>query len=150
MTQGRLRGAEAAVLGLMRAARRSSEPVDRFPRMLLVCYGLTSVVASAVVIDDQQLRGGDRGSDRCPACPGCDRAAGGACDDEAPSPVVLEEEFQQRTRAGQRQREHDSVALAVHNSRENAARSEEGGDGSLMDYPHSCRYVWPEGVVLCG
>jgi hypothetical protein len=150
MTQGRLRGAEAAVRRSMRSARHSSEPVDRFPRMLLVRYGLSPVVASAAVIDDQELRGGDRGTDRCPACPGCCRAAAGACDDAAPSPVVLDEEFQQRTRAGQRQREHVLVALAVHNSRENAARSEEVGDGSLMDYPHSCRYVWPEGVVHCG
>jgi hypothetical protein len=40
---------------LMREVRRSSQPLDRYRRILLTGYGLTSVVASAVVMRGQGL-----------------------------------------------------------------------------------------------
>ena len=40
---------------LMREVRRSSQPLDRYRRILLAGYGLTSVVASAVVMRGQGL-----------------------------------------------------------------------------------------------
>jgi len=40
---------------LMREMRRGSQPLDRYRRMLLTGYGLTSVVASAVVMRGQGL-----------------------------------------------------------------------------------------------
>jgi hypothetical protein len=40
---------------LMREVRRSSQPLDRYPRLLLIGYGLTSVVVSAVVMRGQGL-----------------------------------------------------------------------------------------------
>ncbi len=40
---------------LMREVRRSSQPLDRHRRILLTGYGLTSVVASAVVMRGQGL-----------------------------------------------------------------------------------------------
>jgi hypothetical protein len=40
---------------LMREVRRSSEPLNRYGRILLAGYGLTSVVVSAVVMRGQGL-----------------------------------------------------------------------------------------------
>jgi hypothetical protein len=40
---------------LMRELRRSSQPLDRYRQILLTGYGLTSVVASAVVMRGQGL-----------------------------------------------------------------------------------------------
>ena len=40
---------------LMREVRRSSQPFDRYRRFLLTGYGLTSVVASAMVMRGQGL-----------------------------------------------------------------------------------------------
>lgn len=40
---------------LMREVRRSSQPLDRYPRLLLIGYGLTSAVVSAVVMRSQGL-----------------------------------------------------------------------------------------------
>jgi len=40
---------------LMREVRRSSEPLDRYGRILLTGYGLISVVTSAVVMRGQGL-----------------------------------------------------------------------------------------------
>jgi hypothetical protein len=40
---------------LMREVRRSSQPLDRYRRMLVTGYGLTSVVVSAVVMRGQGL-----------------------------------------------------------------------------------------------
>lgn len=40
---------------LMRELRRSSQPLDRYRRILLTGYGLTSAVASAVVMRGQGL-----------------------------------------------------------------------------------------------
>ena len=40
---------------LMRELRRSSQPLDRYRRILLTGYGLMSVVASAVVMRGQGL-----------------------------------------------------------------------------------------------
>src|ERR1035441_7072836 len=40
---------------LMREVRRSSQPLDRYRRILLTGYGLTSAVASAVVMRGQGL-----------------------------------------------------------------------------------------------
>ena len=40
---------------VMRELRRSSQPLDRFRRTLLIGYGLMSVVASAVVMRGQGL-----------------------------------------------------------------------------------------------
>jgi hypothetical protein len=40
---------------LMRELRRSSQPLDRYSRILLTVYGLASVVASAVVMRGQGL-----------------------------------------------------------------------------------------------
>jgi hypothetical protein len=40
---------------LMREAHRSSEPLNRYGRILLTVYGLTSVVVSAVVMRGQGL-----------------------------------------------------------------------------------------------
>lgn len=40
---------------LMRELRRSSEPLNRYGRILLTSYGLTSVVVSAVVMRGQGL-----------------------------------------------------------------------------------------------
>jgi hypothetical protein len=51
MTQGRLRGAEAAFRGLILSA---GQVIDS-PRMLLVGYGLTLMVTSAVAIEVQEL-----------------------------------------------------------------------------------------------
>jgi hypothetical protein len=43
---------------LMREMRRGSQPLDRYRRMLLAAYGLTSAVASAVVMRGQGLHWG--------------------------------------------------------------------------------------------
>ncbi len=43
---------------LMREVRRSSQPLDRYSQILLTGYGLTSVVASAVVMRGQGLEWG--------------------------------------------------------------------------------------------
>lgn len=40
---------------LMRELRQSSQVLDRYPRILLTCHGLTSVVTSAVVMRGQGL-----------------------------------------------------------------------------------------------
>ena len=40
---------------LMRAVRRGSQPLDRYRRILLTGYGLTSAVTSAVVMRGQGL-----------------------------------------------------------------------------------------------
>jgi hypothetical protein len=40
---------------VMRAVRRGSQPLDRYRRILLTGYGLTSVVASATVMRGQGL-----------------------------------------------------------------------------------------------
>src|SRR5258708_38420867 len=40
---------------VMREERRISQPLDRYRRMLLTGYGLTSVVVSAVVMRSQRL-----------------------------------------------------------------------------------------------
>ncbi|MGA7409061.1 MAG: hypothetical protein WBW33_01170 [Bryobacteraceae bacterium] len=41
--------------GLMRDVRRSSQPLDRYRRLLLTGYILTSIVASAVVMRGEAL-----------------------------------------------------------------------------------------------
>ena len=40
---------------LMREVRRTSQPLDRYRRILLISYGLVSVLASAVVMRGQGL-----------------------------------------------------------------------------------------------
>ena len=43
---------------LMREVRRTSQPLDRYRRILLISYGLVSVLASAVVMRGQGLAWG--------------------------------------------------------------------------------------------
>jgi len=58
---------------LMREVRRSSQPLDRYRRILLTGYGLTSVVASAVVMRGKGSTGGYSGDDTWSTRLGCDR-----------------------------------------------------------------------------
>ncbi len=65
---------------LMREVRRSSQPLDRYRRILLDGYGLVSVVASAVVMRGQGLDWGrDSGDDTGATRRGCSRTLDAAC-----------------------------------------------------------------------